>query len=495
MVSERGRYSPRMMSMEPQPKPLQEPDLSSAYSDRDDDLDSVTPSGFDSVKAGSVGPALKKPVESLAMIPEEGGRISLVERRLYYTLMWYAQQQGWGPNQELFRVPLAQVLKKMSYGSKNLEPIRNALVSMATTSIQWQSPTLGEGATWGVSAMIAHAEIIASRSGSIIEWSYSPKVRGKVLDPFPYAKGSLEVMGLLRGYGALALYDICSRYVSSESGLTPKRHWHWWRPVLTGGSDGLGGEPQFKQFNRDVLKKAISEVNTKTSIEITVIVHKFGTRVQELQFQARRKRDFTPPLSQVKTESGLKEIGRAIGIGVAQQQAELFYQQHGEAAFANALDVMEGQDSKGAIRAPKGKRGGYLGKILETTTFEATSGELVDHQKESAAIKQKRLELLEQYRGYKREEALRLYKEKNASEQAQDLEQFELKVIAAKPSMQKTYKAKGLQIVSVMSLFKGFLAEAYFGPEWGQPTDNELLTFSMLYSVNTLNNRDMPRFS
>lgn len=470
--------------MDTQPKPAQEPGSSSATSPRIDDMKLDSLSGYESVMVGVAGgPAasLKKPVESLAMIPEEGGRISQVERRLYYTLMWFAQQQGWAPNQEVFRVPLAQVLTKMSYGSRNLEPIREALVSMATTSIQWQSPTLGEGATWGVSAMIAHAEIISTRSGRIIEWSYSPKVRGKVLDPFPYAKGSLEVMGILRCYAALALYDICSRYVTSESGLTPKRHWHWWRPVLTGGTDGLTSEPQFKQFNRDVLKKAITEVNANTSIEITVLVHKFGKRVHELQFRARRKKDFTPPLARVKTESGLKEIGRAIGIGVAQQQAELFYQQHGEAAFSNALDVMEGQETKGAIRAPKGKRGGYLGKILETTTFEATSGELVDHQKESAAAKQKRLELLEQYRGNKREEALRLYREKNEAEQAQDLVQFELKVIAAKPSLQKTYKAKGLQVISIMSLFKSFLAETYFGSEWGQATDNELLTFSMLY--------------
>lgn len=433
------------------------------------------------IKIQKVGTGLKKPVDTLAMAPEEGGRISLIERKLYFTLMWFAQKEGWCIGQECFKASLIQVLQKMHYNSKNMVVIREALVSMVTTRVEWQSPTKTESSNWGVSGMIAHAEICSNREGNTIEWSYSPKIRSNILDPFPYARGSLEVQDVLRSYSALALYDICSRYLTSSTGLTPRRHWLWWRPVLTGGSDGLDTDPQFKVFNRDVLKKAMVEINMHTPIDVRLILYKEGQRVNEIQFHATRKKDYKIPLKNVNTASGLKEIGRAIAAGISQKQAELFFEEHGENILSKGINVLEERQDKKSlppIKEPKA----YLKKVLDNQPYDAATGALVDTHRENALEKHKRLQLIEQFRAYKLEESWALFNESNENEKASLNEQFKHEVVSkAQASTQNLYREKGLQAVYLRSLMRNFLAVHFFGEYWNKPSDEELFRFTLIH--------------
>lgn len=432
-----------------------------------------------SLVPASSGNVLKKPVDTLAMAPAEGGRITVVERRLYFTLMWFAQRQGWQVGQESFRAPLADVLKKMNYKSRNMKLIRDALTSMTTTPVEWQSPTAGEGSNWGVSGMISHAEIISSRPGSTLEWSYSPKVRPEILNPFPFARGSLEVQDLLKTHAGLALYDIVTRYLSSATGLTPRRHWSWWRPVLTGNADSMDSDVEFKSFNRDYVKKAINEINSKTAVNVELITHKAGPKVVELQFRAKRKLNYKPPLQNISTESGLKEIGRAISLGITQRQAELFFDEHGENTLSKGLDVLQERIAKPGLR-PVEKPKQYLEKVLENHPIDAQTGALIDIQKEQALEKQKRIELLEQYRANRLQAAWELYQESNDSEKQFLAEQFVMQVLNKGPeSTKRLYEQKGFQATSVRSLMKTNLAEHYFGDGWKTPNDDVLFRFAL----------------
>ncbi len=422
---------------------------------------------------------LKKPVDTLAMTPAEGGRINVIERKLYFTLMWFAQRQGWQIGQESFQAPLAEVLKKMNYNSRNMKLIREALTSMTTTAIAWQSPTAGEGSNWGVSGMIAHAEIMSNRSGSKLEWSYSPKVRTEILNPFPFARGSLEVQDLLKTHAGLALYDIVTRYLSSATGLTPRRNWAWWRPVLTGNWNSVNSVLEFKVFNRDYVKKAINEINSKTTVDVELITYKAGAKVVDLQFRASRKKNYKPPLQNVNTESGLKEIGRAIALGITQKQAELFFDEHGENTLSKGLDVLAERIAKPGLRSVE-KPKQYLEKVLENHPTDAQTGALIDKQKEQAREKQKRIELLEQYRTNRLQAAWELYQESNDSDKTFLVEQFVMQVLDKGPeSTKRLYEQKGFQATSVRSLMKTSLVEHYFGEGWKTPNDDVLFRFAL----------------
>ena len=424
---------------------------------------------------------LKKPVHTLAMVPLEGGRISLVERKLYFTLMYFAQREGWREGQEKFRTPLVQVLKKMDFQSHNISGIRKALVSMVTTAIEWQSPTLKEGsAGWGVTGLMAHAEIIPSRDGNIIEWSYSVKMRSNILDPSVFVPGTLEIQNIFRSYAAASLFDICSRYLGT--GLTPRRPWLWWRPVVTGGSDGLDTEPQFKTFSRDVLKKALMEINLNTHIDVQLILYKVGQRVTDIQFKATKKKNYTPPLQNVKTESGLKEIGRVIAAGISQKQAELFFEEHGETTLSKSMDIFEGRQERKNLEPIKEPKS-YLKRVLENQPIDALTGALVDIKKEESIEKQKKVQLLEMFRTNKLTESWELFNESNDEDKAALTEQFEHQVInSQQASVRKMYDEKGVQTNAIRALMKNFLVANFFGEFWSKPTEEEMYKFAVLHA-------------
>ena len=93
-----------------------------------------------------------------------------------------------------------------------------------------------------------------------------------------------QVALLLRRHSSLALYQLISRYRTNPSGVTERRHWREWIPVLTGESKEFteltklreaakksketetwkAPKEKFselKYFRRDVLKPAIDELN------------------------------------------------------------------------------------------------------------------------------------------------------------------------------------------------------------------------------------------
>lgn len=431
--------------------------------------------GLPIVASSSTG--LKKPVDTLAMIPQEK-KINPLARKLYFTMMWFAQQQGWASNQEVFRAPLKEVLKKMGFDSKNLAVIKAHLGEMTTTKVEWQSPTVDECSRWGVSGMIADAEIISSPSGNILEWSYAPKIRPSIMDPKRFARTSLEVQEVLSTNAAMVIYDICSRYINSSTGLTPRKPWRWWRPVLTGAPDSEKSDSEFKIFNRDVLKRGMAEVNTLTNINVTLITHKLGKRVEEIQFHAERKKSFTPPLRRVKSEHGLREIGRAIAAGVTQAQAELFLENHGEEAMSQGVQVLEDRQANVNLR-PVDQPEKYLKAVLENPPIDANSGVLINVKSEQLVAKTKRLELLDRYRDMQRAFAKKLFEESNDQAQHDLINEFEIRVVNQTPSLLRTYKIKGLTSQMIKAHFEVFLCVHFFGEMWNMPNDDELLTFSL----------------
>lgn len=91
----------------------------------------------------------------------------------------------------------------------------------------------------------------------------------------------------------MALYEICARYVNNPSHLTSRQNWKtWWRPVLT----GVAADPEkaeYRFFNRDVLKKAVAEVNAKSNLQIIGPIEFKGSdnrTVIDIQFEVHYKK-------------------------------------------------------------------------------------------------------------------------------------------------------------------------------------------------------------
>jgi hypothetical protein len=413
---------------------------------------------------------VRKAVDALAIVPTRD-KISLLTRKIYNVMMHHAQAQG--SAQMTYRARLKDVIHLVDFNSNNTELLKEYFRSMVTTKVEWQSPTRseGEGATWGVSGMIAHAEFVPGGAGEVmLEWSYSPKLQQAILDPQRYARISLSVVAQLRTHAALALYEICSRYVDNPAGLTARNHWSWWRPVLTGSPDSHAETyKEWKYFKRDCIAKAVAEVNHITDIDVEAIEHKQGRAMGDLQFAVRRKAQQKLPLSALPSPVDLQLIGRAINSGVSQARAEKLFEKYGSDAMVRALDQLESRQQRTAME-PVRSAEKYLAALLSSPAEVAP----IEDKGGLKKIRASRIALLESYRARRRSEAESLFNEMPADDQKQLLQGF-AESLRSNPAVAKTYEKRGLDAPMTRAVFTRFVADSLFGDGWDNPSDTVLL--------------------
>ena len=262
---------------------------------------------------------LRKPVNTLAIVPTKSSKITVLARKAYNVLLYIAQEQG--IEQEVYRAPLQSILRGVDFNSHAREIVKQHLRAMVSTTVEWQSPTAGEGEAWNVAGLLAHAKVYKQGGENWVEWSFAPSIKQELLEPQRFARLRLEVISQLRRHSGVVLYEICARY--RDIGLTARQPWTWWRPVLTGSPDTEASVKQeYRFFKRDVLKLAIAEVSAATDLDVELIEHKAGRFISDIQFQVTKKRQETLPLRHPPVPVDLSQVVRATAAGIRVEDAE-----------------------------------------------------------------------------------------------------------------------------------------------------------------------------
>lgn len=418
---------------------------------------------------------LRKPVNTLAIVPKSE-KITVTARKIYNVMLQYAQRQG--IDKDRYRVRFADIATGIDFNSNNTELIKQYFRQMATTGVEWQSPTTGEGARWSISALIAHADLSQHGNELWLEWSYAPNIKQELLDPQRFAKMSLQVLATLNTMASLVLYEICCRYADNPSGLTARQPWSWWRPVLTGAPDSATSAYQeYKIFNRDVVKKAIRKVNELTDLDIELIEHRQGRAVHELQFKVRRKaRQIEGPDKRIEPVD-LKTIGAMIKAGITQDRAEKLMLKYGAPALDNALKILHERVRRPGME-PIRSLEKYLVTILESGQISAQKSDTARPAK-NFDTKAERLKLIEQFMAQRRAELNAMFQEMPAADQQQWVQRFEQEALPASGAMRKAYQNKGIASQIVRPAFLKFMGNTVWEDGWEKPTDAELLELAM----------------
>jgi hypothetical protein len=426
---------------------------------------------------------LHKAVEALAIVPSNR-RISLLARKIYNVMLFHAQRQG--AERIIYRVPLRDVVRSLEFNSNNTEVIKAHLREMVTTKVEWQAPTVTEGQRWSVSALISHADLISNRGEVTIEWSYAPNIRQQLLNPDRYAQISLLYSVTMRSYAAMALYEICSRYVNNPSKVTARQTWIWWHPVLTGAPTGeaSNAKVEYKYFKRDVLKPAIAEINSVTDLSVQLIEHKEGRAVNAIQFGVTKAVQPSLPLERAPEPIDLSVIGEAISLGVQQDRAESMLAKHGSSALAAGLKQLATRKAR-AYLEPVKSPAGFLAAIIreDTRTHERKP---ISQQRvvinEGVQINEAltREMLVDRYCNLQRANASALFRELSEAERVNWIAKFEESEKAKlSPIHINHLKRTGIESVIVKPLFTNFFARETWGKEWDQPSDSDLLRLAM----------------
>lgn len=282
---------------------------------------------------------LTKPNELLVMVPI-AGKLSPVSRKLFNALLLnggdvYRQRlQSGAPMlaEETFEARLSDLVAHLPGDASDWSSNASAhLLEMLRTEVVWQSiDRNSDTAEWGAMNLLSEASIIKKGRALHVSWAFPPRVLGALKDPAFFTRLDLEVLGALRSYAAIALYEICSRYKTNPTGLTCSQPPDWWVEALTArsvrsapqksrGKNSAIAEQEAKpkrewrKVKSESVIDAIEEINTKTDLEIELIEKRAGKAVAEVQFAVRRKRRALPPGEGVPPDI----LEKATGLGVS----------------------------------------------------------------------------------------------------------------------------------------------------------------------------------
>ena len=431
------------------------------------------------------GEVLLKHVNAIALMPTVGGRrISVLGRKIFNVLLYRSQEEG---ERDEYEARLHEILEGAAYNSNDTTPIRKILRELMSTTVEWQSPSNGEIETWDACNLLSGAGTTKDKrtKAVTVRWRFDSKVRAQLLSPDRYARLSLEAITQLSTHSAMALYEICARYVDNPGHKTARQHWRWWRPVLTGfASDDSKAEYRF--FKRDVLNKAVAEINACTNLEVRGPVEfkeRDNRTISDIQFEVRLK-DRAPteqrnaPLINVVVDD-LPIIGRAINAGVKQFEAEALIHKFGPGLFAAGVVELENRVRMpsekislvlrpgGWLRAYLTKAAGLASEPRETTTSADLSED---------ALKKHKAAWTDEWLRRVKDRLQRGFKELGEAEQGEVLDAFRSELrSSSQPQLLKRLDTSGWKHRLVISAFTKFYGSRVVGEHWDKPTSDDII--------------------
>ena len=419
---------------------------------------------------------LRKPVNTLAIVPTKSSKITVLARKAYNVLLYIAQEQG--IDQEVFRAPLQSILRGVDFNSNAREIVKQHLRAMVSTTVEWQSPTAGEGEAWNVAGLLAHAKVYKQSGENWVEWSFAPNIKRELLEPQRFARLRLDIISQLRRHSGVVLYEICARY--RDVGLTARQPWPWWRPVLTGSPDTEDSVKQeYRFFKRDVLKLAIAEINAVTDLTVELIEHKAGRFISDIQFKVAKKQQESLPLRHPPVPVDMSQVVRATAAGIRSEDAEALIQAHGNDAMTTGLDALH---KRIANEFPEPLRDPYryLRALLESNSASAAKKAAekgIEPSTKSSVVAAAALEgWTAEWVSRRRALVVGEFDALPAEAQTEWVEKLHAHLIerGVHPSIRKRLDTHGWKHPMVT----GEMIRFFKGAEWDKPTPQELLTIA-----------------
>jgi len=433
---------------------------------------------------------LRKAVEAIAIQPKSG-KITLLTRKLFNVLLAVAQQAD--ESGDTYRALLSDIVANSAFDSNDTALVKEHLRRMVSVQVEWSQGTSSQkpGRKWGISTLIADAEILEDPTTRRVwvEFSFAPKIKKKLLDPVQYARLSLQFQSQLRSSAGLALYEICVRYLTNPSHLTMRETWEWWRPILSGTPDTEAGDEakrEYKYFKRDYLRPAIAEVNAVTNIFVELVEHREGRRVAEIQFRVTERKQPMLALDEHPNVFDSTLVDRMVKIGIPLKEAQSLYADSEENRIRAALQMTE-QRMRSTTLPPVRSAAALFKDALKkgyAPPVEAVpSGAGAAAGKAIAAggapADDLKARLLGEYAAYRRKEAQALYEEQGEVERELARQSFEADELPALGAHLRTdWRRRGLDSKLAETAFFDWLARK----TWGEPTDGDLLAFTLSQS-------------
>ena len=403
------------------------------------------------------------------------GNLSLLSRKVFNVMMYHAQEMKEpGLNapintpaaKKYFWIPLSDLARDAAYDSKDVQYLKRQLEDMQNIKLlmenerQWTSERLVSSVT------LVNPEGFNKHSGQVwFGYAFPPEVHEQVMAPSTYTRLSIVYQSSLKSGSALALYEICRRYATNPSKLTFIQSYEHWYGVITGNPISAEAPPVYKYFKRDTIKPAIAEINALTDINIELVEHKNGRRVEKLQFRVEQNKqpqlEFpAPPVIDAEL------IGKIMKFGFSQADASDLAAQYQEDVIRAAISRVEIR-AESTSMSPLGTPAGYFRWTLQDIARNPSSLQL-SAPKTISKKNPTGPSVMEKFLAARAQDALAVYKELDEKEHKQIFDVFKAQ------NQNKSIKLdKGIESAMVRSLFSTWYAKEL----WGEPTAQALAQF------------------
>lgn len=284
--------------------------------------------------------------------------------------------------------------------SNNMDNLKGALRSLATTPIEFNMMEDGKE-SWQIMTMLSFGGI----KDGICTYRYDEYLAERLYDPEIYATINIRMQRLFKGGYSLNLYENCLRY--KNTGSTGWIDLHVFRKII--GATAAAYD-EFKYLNREVITKAVVEINKVSDILIEPEYEKSGRKISKIKFTIKQspqqnlfKNDVLDEFADIRKNSNYLKL-REHGI---QDRLALKWVIDDEERVRLVIEYVEGRDKQNLI---KQSTGGYISKLLKDgvvispSIYEVQKQEDVDAKKKEQEISkrsERMIELENQYKLFK----------------------------------------------------------------------------------------------
>ena len=225
-------------------------------------------------------------------------KLTLIQRKICNILLFNALDKI--NELDTHEISLRQLCSLVGYNSNDSKLIKESIKSLISVVMEWNlledSKFLNEddypddAITWNASSLLAGASI----KNGMIRYSYSPQMKSVLSSLDIYGRINLFVQAKFNSTYSLVLYENCVRFKNIKQTS--------WIPIdLFRSLMGVPEDkyPSFKEFKRNVINVAVSEINQKADIYIEPQFKKSGRNIAAVQFALSENESYRPSFKKV----------------------------------------------------------------------------------------------------------------------------------------------------------------------------------------------------
>jgi hypothetical protein len=415
---------------------------------------------------------LKKPVQAIHM--QVSGGVQNKTQRLAWNAMlkkaqkWHAENPGKDSN--IYEIRRSELVEMIGFTSRNYKHLKEVLQQMQKLTVEWDVLKQDGESIWASCVMMP----LVSFDKDKVYYSYEASVKPALFSSKIWALVDLSIQRRLKKDAATALYEWVARYKDNPSKRTNIMPWQDWRWVIYGPVHDTSVLHQYKEFNREKLKPAIQEINSKTDLTITLLTE-YGSNkeVTNLQFIVEKKAtfDWTDPSKDeaLELEMKLKDLG--VTLRDRKKVLAAYKPEVIEAHYRYTLDRLNDKEQEKVRNVSK-----YFVHAIEQNYAES----LIDQKAEPVNHTEMLDQLESEYKTERSKEASRMFVEMAEEEQEKLIGEYNVLQTAKATVIPVRGKKRETR---VMVPFYAWLAEK----TWGKPSASDVLSYAIAKGKLNLN--------